>query len=48
MWTFILENATFRTDNETVTCDKVKIVALDVKVAKPTDENTLDALEDQK
>eukprot|EP01099_Mayorella_cantabrigiensis_P000851 TRINITY_DN1359_c0_g3_i1.p1 TRINITY_DN1359_c0_g3~~TRINITY_DN1359_c0_g3_i1.p1 ORF type:complete len:149 (-),score=39.74 TRINITY_DN1359_c0_g3_i1:497-943(-) len=31
VWTFILENANFRTDQETIHVDKVKIVAVDGK-----------------
>ncbi|CAK9230082.1 unnamed protein product [Sphagnum troendelagicum] len=32
VWTFILENATFKTDNETQNVDHVKIVACDAKI----------------
>jgi len=31
VWTFVLENTTFRTDTETISVDKVKIVATDAK-----------------
>lgn len=32
VWTFILENAAFKTDNETQNVDHVKIVACDAKI----------------
>ncbi|CAK9878945.1 unnamed protein product [Sphagnum jensenii] len=32
VWTFILENAAFKTDNETQSVDHVKIVACDAKI----------------
>ena len=31
VWTFIIENTTFKVDNESVQCDKVKIVACSVR-----------------
>jgi len=32
VWTFILENASFKTDNEVLAVDRVKIVACDAKI----------------
>jgi transcription initiation factor TFIIA small subunit len=32
VWTFILENASFKTDNEVTAVDRVKIVACDAKI----------------
>jgi len=31
VWTFILKNATFKFDNETVTADRIKILACSSK-----------------
>ena len=32
VWTFILENASFKTDNDVTAVDRVKIVACDAKI----------------
>ena len=32
VWTFILENASFKTDNDVLAVDRVKIVACDAKI----------------
>lgn len=37
VWTFILEDAVFRTDTDTVQVDRVKIVACDGKAAAKDD-----------
>eukprot|EP00026_Physarum_polycephalum_P021235 Phypoly_transcript_24358.p1 GENE.Phypoly_transcript_24358~~Phypoly_transcript_24358.p1 ORF type:complete len:116 (+),score=16.11 Phypoly_transcript_24358:12-359(+) len=36
VWTFLLENANFRLENDQIQADKVKIVACDGRVAEPT------------
>eukprot|EP01111_Echinosteliopsis_oligospora_P005408 TRINITY_DN18726_c0_g1_i1.p1 TRINITY_DN18726_c0_g1~~TRINITY_DN18726_c0_g1_i1.p1 ORF type:complete len:113 (-),score=29.19 TRINITY_DN18726_c0_g1_i1:48-386(-) len=35
VWTFLLENATFRTESETIPAEKVKIVACDGRTLAP-------------
>ncbi|EFA79276.1 transcription initiation factor IIA gamma chain [Heterostelium album PN500] len=38
VWTFILENAEFKTENETIKVDNVKIVACDANISNEKDK----------